>query len=68
VRVLDCNNRGLVSNFIAGLEWVQNNAARPAVANMSILADDPSDAFDTAVANLVNAGVPVLHLWLETTR
>src|SRR5262249_30336896 len=59
VRVLDCNNRGLVSNFIAGLQWVQNNAARPAIANMSILADDPSVAFDTAVANLVNAGVPI---------
>src|SRR5262249_13997164 len=59
VRVLDCMNRGSVSNFIAGLDWVRNNAVQPAIANMSILADNPSTAFDTAVTNLVNAGVPV---------
>ena len=59
VRVLDCMNRGSVSNFIAGLDWVHNNAVQPAIANMSILADNPSTAFDTAVTNLVNAGVPV---------
>jgi subtilase family protein/peptidase inhibitor I9 len=59
VRVLDCMNRGFVSNFIAGLDWVINNAIQPAVANMSLGADNPSTAFDTAVTNLVNAGVPV---------
>jgi len=59
VRVLDCMNRGFVSNFIAGLDWVINNAVQPAVANMSLGADNPSTAFDTAVTNLVNAGVPV---------
>src|SRR5262245_995901 len=59
VRVLDCMNRGFVSNFIAGLDWVINNAVQPAVANMSIGADNPSMAFDTAVTNLVNAGVPI---------
>ena len=59
VRVLNCMNRGLVSNFIAGIDWVINNAVRPAVANMSIGADNPSMPLDTAVTNLVNAGVPV---------
>jgi len=59
VRVLDCMNHGFVSNFIAGLDWVINNAVQPAVANMSLGADNPSTAFDTAVTNLVNAGVPV---------
>ncbi|HTF77619.1 MAG TPA: S8 family peptidase, partial [Bradyrhizobium sp.] len=59
VRVLNCMNKGFVSDFIAGLDWVRNNAVQPAVANMSILADNPSTAFDMAVTNLVNAGVPV---------
>jgi subtilase family protein/peptidase inhibitor I9 len=59
VRVLDCMNSGLVSNFIAGLDWVRNNRVQPAVANMSIGANNPSTALDTAVTNLVNAGVPV---------
>ena len=59
VRVLDCMNSGLVSNFIAGLDWVLNNAVHPAVANMSILANNPSTALDMAVTNLVNAGVTV---------
>jgi len=57
VRVLNCMNSGSVSNFIAGLDWVLNNAVQPAVANMSIGANNPSTAFDTAVANLVNSGV-----------
>jgi hypothetical protein len=59
VRVLNCMNNGLVSDFIAGLDWVRNNAVHPAVANMSLGATNPSTAFDTAVTNLVNAGVPV---------
>src|SRR5262249_3172191 len=59
VRVLDCMNIGSVSNFIAGLDWVRNNAVQPAITNMSIIANNPSTAFDTAVTNLVNAGLPV---------
>jgi subtilisin family serine protease len=59
VRVLDCMNRGSTMRSIAGLDWVRNNAVRPAVANMSITADIPSTAFDTMVTNLVNAGVTV---------
>jgi serine protease len=59
VSVLDCKNRGLVSNFIAGIDWVINNAVHPAVVNMSLGADNPSTALDTAIRHLVNAGVPV---------
>ena len=62
VRVLDCMNSGSVSNFIAGLDWVRNNAVQPAVANMSIFANNPSMAFDTAVTNLVNAGITTVVL------
>ena len=57
VRVLDCSNSGLVSNFIAGINWVTNNAARPAVANLSLSSNSPSTALDTAVANSITAGI-----------
>src|SRR5690606_31756870 len=36
VRVLDCAGNGSWSDVIAGLDWVANNAARPAVANLSL--------------------------------
>lgn len=36
VRVLDCNGSGSNSGVIAGVDWVRQNARRPAVANMSL--------------------------------
>lgn len=56
VRVLGCDNRGSTSALIAGVDWVRANAAKPAVANISIEAPY-SSAVNTAVANLVNSGV-----------
>ena len=57
VRVLDCSNRGFVSDFIAGINWVTANALRPAVANLSLSSDSPSTALDTAVANSITASI-----------
>lgn len=59
VRVLDCSGYGTTSGVIAGLDWVQTNAVKPAVVNMS-LGDSASSAMDTAVTNLVGAGVTVV--------
>lgn len=59
VRVLDCMGSGLVSGIIAGLDWVAANKQLPAVANMS-LGGPASAAEDTAVRNLIAAGVPVV--------
>lgn len=59
VRVLGCDNKGSWSGIIAGLEFVARNARKPAVANLS-LGGGISKAVDTAVANLVAAGVPVV--------
>ena len=59
VRVLDCNGTGTLSSVIAGLDWVmQDHAASPgpAVVNMS-LGGDASSALDTAVNNVVLAGM-----------
>src|SRR4051794_17852467 len=56
VRVLDCSGSGTVSGVIAGLEWVRTHSTGPAVANLS-LGGGPSAALDSAVNDLVSAGV-----------
>ena len=56
VRVLDCNGSGSTSGVIAGIDWVTQNHAPNAVANMS-LGGGLSSALNTAVANAITAGV-----------
>jgi subtilisin family serine protease len=56
VRVLNCSGSGTNSGVIAGVDWVRQNAQRPAVANMS-LGGGASSALDTAVNNAINAGI-----------
>jgi serine protease len=56
VRVLNCQGSGTWSGVIAGVDWVTGNAARPAVANMS-LGGGASSAVDTAVANSIASGI-----------
>jgi len=56
VRVLDCNGSGATSGIIAGMNWVQTNATKPAVANMS-LGGGYSSSLNTAATNLANSGV-----------
>jgi subtilisin family serine protease len=56
VKVLNCSGSGTTSGIIAGVDWVRNNATRPAVANMS-LGGGYSSASNTAVNNLANSGV-----------
>lgn len=56
VRVLGCNNSGAISDVIAGINWVTENATGPSVANMS-LGSGRSSAMDTAVRNSIEAGI-----------
>ena len=56
VRVLDCSGSGLNSQVIAGVDWVTQNAIKPAVANMS-LGGSISSALDLAVGNSIASGV-----------
>lgn len=58
VKVLDCNGSGSTSGVIAGVEWVMNNRTLPAVANMSLGMNGISTVMDTAVMNMISAGVP----------
>jgi subtilisin family serine protease len=62
IRVLRCDGFGTFSWIINGIDWVTQNAVKPAVANMSLgglIADNPSQAglLDQAVAASIQAGV-----------
>lgn len=56
VRVLNCAGAGSNSDVIAGVDWVAENHAAPAVANMS-LGGGNSDALDRAVRGAIEEGV-----------
>jgi len=56
IRVLDCQGSGANSGVIAGVDYVTQNAVRPAVANMS-LGGGNSAALDTAVKNSIASGI-----------
>jgi MYXO-CTERM domain-containing protein len=56
VRVLDCNNSGLASDVIVGIDWVAQHHAPLAVANLSV-GGAPLAAEDQAVRNLIASGV-----------
>ncbi|MET8151023.1 S8 family serine peptidase [Actinoplanes sp. NPDC049668] len=56
VRVLNCEGSGTTAQVVAGIDWVTANAAKPAVANMS-LGGSADAALDSAVAGSIASGV-----------
>jgi subtilisin family serine protease len=56
VKVLDCAGYGSWSGVIAGIDWVTQNAAKPAIANMS-LGGGARVSVDQAVKNSADSGV-----------
>ena len=56
VRVLDCFGSGSISGIIGGIDWVTQNAQKPAVANMS-LGGGFNQAFNDAVEASIASGV-----------
>ncbi|WP_211240414.1 S8 family peptidase [Haloglycomyces albus] len=56
VKVLRCNGGGSWASVIDGINWVTDNAVKPAVANMS-LGGGYSDSVNDAVANSIDSGV-----------
>jgi subtilisin family serine protease len=56
VRVLSCSGSGTTAGVIAGVNWVTQNAVKPAVANMS-LGGGVSTTLDNAVASSISSGV-----------
>lgn len=57
VKVLTAPGTGLMSDVIAGIDWVTQRADRIEVANMSLGCDCQMDAFDLALTKSVDAGV-----------
>jgi len=57
VRVLDSNGSGLISEVIAGVDYVASVAGAGDVANMSLSAPVRVAALDQAVVNAANAGI-----------
>lgn len=52
VRILDCNGFGLSSTTIAAIDWLNANAVKPAVVNMSL--DGPfTQALNDAITNSI---------------
>jgi subtilisin family serine protease len=64
VRVLDCSNRGFVTDMVAGIDWAidDHQNGHPAVMNVSIYTDSPSVSFDAAIAAAVSDGITVCVL------
>lgn len=56
VQVFNCTGTGDSVSVIAGVEWVTQNAIKPAVATMSLTAT-ASQAIDTAVETSIASGV-----------
>ncbi|HEV7574379.1 MAG TPA: S8 family serine peptidase [Thermoanaerobaculia bacterium] len=61
LRVLDCQNRGSVSDMVKGIDWAINDhqSGQPAVMNISIYTDSPSISFDAAINAAIADGITV---------
>lgn len=59
VRVLDCNGDSVSTTILEGIEWVAENAVRPAVVNYSVGCRSACSipSVDAAVKNLVASGI-----------
>ncbi|MBE9039706.1 S8 family peptidase, partial [Oscillatoriales cyanobacterium LEGE 11467] len=55
-----CHGSGDLSGVVAGLDWISQNAQRPAVVNMSLGAEVESTVLDLAVKKLVSQGIVVV--------
>ncbi|MFI9812145.1 S8 family peptidase [Saccharothrix variisporea] len=56
VKVLNCQGSGTTAGVVNGVDWVTQNAVKPAVANMS-LGGGADTALDNAVRNSISSGV-----------
>jgi aqualysin 1 len=56
VRVFDCNASGTYSAIASAVDWITQNASRPAIVNMSF-SGAPSSTLSTAIQNSMNSGI-----------
>jgi uncharacterized protein affecting Mg2+/Co2+ transport len=57
VKVVDCYGNGAYSSVIAGIEWVNNNAIKPAIVNMSFGGDVDDDIEEAIRASMAQKGL-----------
>ena len=57
IRVLDCQGSGAWDVIIRGVDWVTANAAKPAVANMSLGGTGTQTSLENAVKRSIASGV-----------
>ncbi|WP_045312149.1 S8 family peptidase [Lentzea aerocolonigenes] len=57
VRVLDCNGSGAWDGIIRGIDWVTQNAKKPAVVNMSLGGSGTNSSLENAVKRSIDAGI-----------
>ncbi len=57
VKVLNCQGSGTLAGVTAGIDWVTQNAQKPAVANMSLGASGTNATMENAVRNSISSGV-----------
>lgn len=57
VKVVDCYGNGAYSSVIAGIEWVNNNAIKPAIVNMSFGGDVDDDIEEAVRASMAQKGL-----------
>jgi subtilisin family serine protease len=64
LRVLDCQNRGFVSDMVKGIDWAitDHQTGQPAVMNISIYTDSPSPTFDAEINAAIADGITVCVL------
>jgi len=60
VRVLNNVGTGTLIDIVAGVEWVENNAITPAVANLSLGGETTATSVDDAVQSLFDSGITVI--------
>lgn len=58
VRAVDCSGSGTLSGLLKAVDWIQQNASRPAVANFS-LSTSRSRVLNKAINRLADSGVAV---------
>ena len=57
VKTLDCHGIGELSQILAGLEWMGQNATGPSVVNMSLTANAVFQTVFDAIASLASQGI-----------
>lgn len=58
VQVQPCKEKGSVQFLLSGMDWLLDNAKRPAVVQMSLLALGASKSLNKKVDQIIDAHIP----------